>query len=314
MLMRSRTVALVSLLVGTAWVMSSACSSSNKKKVLSGEDAGAAGEVSNAGSGGTVGSAGAAGAPEAPAAPDNAGAAGMRVAEGGAAGMEASAAGSGGTPSEAGSPPIITEAGAAGMAGAAPVIASTCVPSGTVTNFQLDPLNGPQSDFPILCRGSNLRSGFHGDASDGLTCCALSDATPAYAVQFSGTSNHDGGGSFDYTLPADAPLDEQTLTLTCPGVSQPTLITVVDPPVVLSTSSPVEVRSVLTITGTDLANVRYVSLEDGEAARDCSIVDQTDTTILCTPTFIGDFWVVLGQDNCVIPAFTGIHVKVTVNL
>jgi hypothetical protein len=147
-----------------------------------------------------------------------------------------------------------------------------------------------------------------------LVCCwaFTSDASSAFSII--GTSNVDGGGSLALMVPADAPLGEQTIDVTCTGLTGSALINVSAPPVVTDIDSMVYTNATLTITGENLGLVTNVDLADGEVVRYCEITNQTDTSIECIPTYTGTYWPVLTQENCDIVTDETKQVNVQLNL
>jgi hypothetical protein len=294
MVMRTRSVGLVSLLVCGSVVLGVACGSSSTKKVLS-ADAGAAGEAGASGEGPVAGHPGAGHAGGSSG--GTAGSGGTLEQAGGAAGsVENAGAGGASDASGAGGAEPGSEAGAgggsgaSGAAGAAPV----CVPSGTVAGLSFSQFDS----VPSVCQGSRLTARFYGDALNDFVCCGVSDATPAYGLTIAAITDHDGGGTLNLELPADAPLGQQAIALTCPGGTQSANIDVLGVPVVTGTDSPVKGGSTLTISGHNLSHVDSVSLVDPELSRPCPITSRSETTIQCTPAYPGVYSIVLSQPNC----------------
>ena len=289
---RSHNFGLASLfIISSAVALSVSCSSANKKKVVAyAADGGAAGEAGSAGTSAVPGEAGAGGS--------DAGAAGTGV-EAGAGG----ASGVGGAP-EAGAGGALSEGGSAG----APQV-TACEQSGTLTGALFNQFDGN----PVVCRGSTVRNYFNGNAPNDFGCCAAFQSTPTSAFAISGSTNMDGGGYVNLTVPADAPLGTQVLNVSCPdsdGVSLSPTLDIVTPAVVTAVDPSIHQGETLTITGTGFDSVSSISLKDGEVTRACSITGKTATTVTCIPQYVGTFWAELTQGSCDPVADTTLKVTV----
>jgi len=285
---RSRNFGLASLLIVCSAVsLSMSCSSANKKKVVDfPADGGAAGEAGSAG---------------APVGPGDAGAGGAAAGAGGAPSAEAGAGGAAGaefTP-EAGAGGVPGEGGSAGA-----VQATACVPSGTVTGASF----GQLSD--LVCPGATIQTFFNGNAPADFTCCgAFESVSGAFAI--SGITNMDGGGNIKITVPADAPLGAQNLSVSCPGSDALSAsLNIVNRAVVTGIDASVYAGNTLTITGTDFDTVSGIALKDGEVTRSCAITSKTATTLTCIPQFTGLYWAELTQGACYPAANTALKVNV----
>ena len=297
----SRNRGAVGLVLASAWLLASACGSSDKKGVLSPGEAGAAG-ASEAGS---TAAGGAAGASVLPAA-----------GEGGTAGVASPAAGAGGdssvTAAGAAGEPSSSSAGAAGAAGAG---ALACSPVGATTNVIID-------GEPIYkaCRGALILASFTAGTSDSeFTCCATAATSHAYAGEVTGYyTAADGTGLFGFVVPDGAPLGSQALAVTCSdGLAENTIsldISDAAPPVLESITAQLEANQNLTIQGTGLLGVTTVQAvpDSGDTSVDCFIhAGTTDTTLVCDfdgSINPGKYSLVVQSDQCgyalAAPSFT----------
>ncbi len=247
-----RSILGLGLICCGGFLAAAGCGASDGKKSLRGPEAGAAGE--DQASGGEAGAAtgGAVGAPEGGAAGD---------ATGGVAG-QAGASSSGGVSSVGGG-------GQSGGEGGAP--AATCVAEGSVMGLTLNP-------EPIYqgCRGAFVNVPFDATLTpDTFTCCGASTSTPAFSLELSGTSNHDGGGDLVFQVPEDAPFGSYALSLVCQTQpnDQGIAIEINDlvAPKVTSITEQIAPTDVLHVVGEGLDGVSYVSAVDagGTSVGEC---------------------------------------------
>lgn len=240
------------------------CGSSDGKKSLRSPEADAAGEEASAGQAGAA-TGGAPGAPEGGAAGD---ATGGVAAEAGAS--------SGGVPSAG-------AGGQSGGEGGAP--AATCVAEGSVTGLAVE-------SEPIYqgCRGALIKVGFLAQLTpDTFTCCGASTSTPAFSLELSGTSDHDGGGYLVFQVPEDAPLGSYALSLVCQAQPDDQGIAVeindLVAPKVSSITAQIAPTDVVHVAGEGLDGVSYVGAVDAGGTSVGECVPQqapTATSLDCT--------------------------------
>jgi len=286
---RSRFLGLVSLVVGSAFVLGTACSSDdNKKKVPYSPEAGAAGEVEtggkpNGGSGGSGGSTPQAGQ-------------GGALEEAGAGGMLPVGGGAG----EGGAAPI----GAAGEGGAGGMLAA-CTTSGSAVGV----VQGAGGGTVTVCRGARIALPFSATSADtSFTCCATSTTLTLPEPSVVGVGSVEGPfGNLLLLLPESAEYGTQTLSIAC-GTSTASDFTfdVTDAqsaPVITGTDGPVSAGNGLTISGQNLTGVSNIALVDTVAGTSytCSIETQQTDSILCytdSGTPPGDYSLVVQANNC----------------
>lgn len=294
----------VALVLTSAFVLASACSSSNKKSAPPLADAGSAGEAGAPAAGGNAGEGGSGERPPV------AGAAGES--EGGAGGV-AGAESVGGAAGDIGA---AGEVGAAGEAGAAGSGALACVPQGSVSNFSFD----TEPTYSV-CRGGIGYLPFSSNGSDAtFTCCGTSNA--AYDFPLLGIEVGDGGGYMGFEVPADAPLTEQAVSATCTGdpITTTAGIKVTDtaPPFVGSVTEQISSNAAtVQINGSHLSGVNTIgalSLDgayQGLALCNIAPTSQTDATVTCSFGYLpaGQYAIIVMADSC--GSITTPHFQVT---